>query len=413
MIRSILHTSFTAAIALVAAPAQTSIVQEPLSASGGWDAALIHRATGGVWYAFVDQAIDAYGAPEAIFADDDGRVTVLSVYSGKWTERSVNPDGRWLAPSRPADVDPRVPGKEIYAAGAAGNVHRIVISEPHPNRYQLDSVEIAHVADEEFHCIVAADLNPDQPGDELLVFGLSGNVYRLAPDLRDGDPGSSIFTLTRVATLPGRVRDAVSIPAEADAPRLVGVSRSGHLLAMRLTQAGLDHESLTREPMGLGRIAWQAPIEGRGEAFFVTRDDGVVLRFEARPDGLQREVIFAGPQGPRGIAVGRFDADPSCESVAVFGYSRAVQMLTRRGDEPWRAQTIYTDADQGHWLTVGEVDGRNGTDELIATGFGGQVILLARPPGYALPGAAVQGPIEPHGTSRPERGCCTPSCERR
>ena len=97
MIRTVLHTSFTAAIALVAARAQATTAQQPLPAAEGWDAALIHRATGGVWYAFVDQAIEAFGAPEAIFADDDGRVTVLSVYSGKWTERSVNPDGQWLA----------------------------------------------------------------------------------------------------------------------------------------------------------------------------------------------------------------------------------------------------------------------------------------------------------------------------
>ena len=33
-----------------------------------------------------------------------------------------------------------------------------------------------------------------------------------------------------------------------------------------------------------------------------------------------------------------------------------------------------------------ELDGRNGTDELIATGFGAQVVLLSRPPGYGLPG---------------------------
>jgi hypothetical protein len=38
---------------------------------------------------------------------------------------------------------------------------------------------------------------------------------------------------------------------------------------------------------------------------------------------------------------------------------------------------------------VGELDGRNGTDELIATGFGADVVLLARPIGYGLAGAAV------------------------
>lgn len=34
-------------------------------------------------------------------------------------------------------------------------------------------------------------------------------------------------------------------------------------------------------------------------------------------------------------------------------------------------------------MCAGELDGRNGTDELVVTGYGGRIVLLARPPGYA------------------------------
>jgi hypothetical protein len=42
------------------------------------------------------------------------------------------------------------------------------------------------------------------------------------------------------------------------------------------------------------------------------------------------------------------------------------------------------DVDKGHWLAAGELDGRNATDELVAAGYSGRVVLLARPPGYGL-----------------------------
>src|SRR5262245_974808 len=102
-----------------------------LPAGAGWHAFAIQQCTTGVWYAHVAKVVDAYGTPEVIVTNDQGQLLVLSVYSGKWTAHAVNPDGQWLAPSRPADVDPRVPGREIYAAGKAGNVHRIWL-EPRP-----------------------------------------------------------------------------------------------------------------------------------------------------------------------------------------------------------------------------------------------------------------------------------------
>ena len=87
--------------------------------------------------------------------------------------------------------------------------------------------------------------------------------------------------------------------------------------------------------------------------------------------------------GRRGIVAGRFHADPQTESIAVFGYSKKVQLLTReRGS--WRVETIFEDVDKGHWLAVGELDGRNATDEIILSGYGARVVLLARPPGYGL-----------------------------
>src|SRR5262249_13231878 len=157
-------------------------------------------------------------------------------------------------------------------------------------------------------------------------------------------------------------------------PSLATVSRSGELALVRFAGRKLEHETLAREPMGLGRIARRATREN---VLYVTRDDGLILRYEQRAAGdWAREPIYAGPQGPRGIASGRFHDDPAREAVAVFGYSRKVQIVSRVPGQPWSVETIYADADQGHWLGTGELDGRNATDELVASGFGGRIVML-------------------------------------
>ena len=110
-------------------------------------------------------------------------------------------------------------------------------------------------------------------------------------------------------------------------------------------------------------------------------------RFHERDEhrAWTNELIYLGPQGMRGCAAGRFDADPAVETLAVFGYSQRVELLSRRADG-WSAETILVDRDKGHWITTGEFDGRNSTDELVTSGYSGRIVLLARPPGYGLPG---------------------------
>ncbi|MEZ5964246.1 MAG: hypothetical protein R3F56_10410 [Planctomycetota bacterium] len=357
-----------------------------LPAARGWHAFRIHKSDVGIWYAHIAKVVPFYGANEVIACDDRGRLTVLSVYSGKWTAHDVTCDGQWLAPSRPADVDPRCPGREIYVAGKSGTLHRVTLDQQPFARFELRSVEIGHVAAEEFHTVLAADLRPDHPGDELWAFAIQGRLFELSPRGASGDA----FDTRQIATLPGRVRDALVIPDRPQAaPLVLAVARSGDLLGLRAHAGGVEQRVVTHESSGLGRIARRVPAPGEPEVVYVTRDDGVLLRLEARGNDWQREVIYVGSQGLRGVACGRFYADGR-EAVAVYGYGKRVQIVSRTGTDPWQVETVFGSDEQGHWLAVGELDGRNGTDELVATGFDGTVVLLTRPAGYALTNAAVE-----------------------
>jgi hypothetical protein len=137
---------------------------------------------------------------------------------------------------------------------------------------------------------------------------------------------------------------------------------------------------------GLGRVAASA-----GGVLYAVSDDGVVWRCERVNAQWRTERIFAGPQGLRGIVTGRFSAPASSEELALFGYSGDVVLLSRLESGAWSAETIFTDRDKGHWLGVGELDQRNATDELVGSGYGGRVFVLAREPGYGLDSAARTG----------------------
>lgn len=374
------------AAAAAQSPTTTTAKPHP-GAARGWTAHTVHQGDAGIWYAHVAKVVPWFAQHEIVATDDKGRFLVLSVYSGNWSAHSCVPDGLWLAPTRPADVDPRLPGRELYAAGRGGSLHQITMRDQPFAKFTLESREIGHVRHEEFHAIVAADLDASRPGDELLAFAISGSVYQVMPSGVSSETTGETFVLAKLGEVPGRVRDVAVQPAlPGKSPQLLGVSRSGDLLAMELTDGRLTSRSLLREDSGLGRIALSPTHAG---VAYVTRDDGLLLRIELAADGsLVRQPMLATDQGLRGVAAGRFFADGR-EAVACYGYGRRVQMVTRNQDGTFAVEDLLTTVQQGHWLAVGELDGRNSTDELVATGFDGAVVLLAREPGYGLPGVAV------------------------
>lgn len=229
--------------------------------------------------------------------------------------------------------------------------------------------------------MVAADIDAGHPGDELLAFTNPGALFVGVPRAdRDG------FAFTLQKELPGRTRDAVRVPGTPDGVvEIVTASRAGQVELWRFAGGECHVVTVHEQAMGAGRVA-VCHASGTPLVVYSTRDDGTVWRHE-RGDGdaFRSEPIYHGPQGPRGIAAGRFDPDRACETVAVFGYSGVVELLTRRANG-WQVTPIFTDRDKGHWLARAELDGRNATDELVCTGYGGRIVQLALPPGTGKPG---------------------------
>jgi hypothetical protein len=359
----------------------------PLESASDWNAfLLLDNEDVGIWTVKVFQVFEHYASPEVVGLDDQGRCWVLVSYSGKWTPQSVIQEKRWLGGLAHGDVDPRIPGKELYTGGQRGNLYQVVA---HGNGL-LDYRLIASFPGLEIHTILTGDLDPKRAGNELLVFTRPGNLFAVTPTGGDGT-----FESRHVQVLPGRVRDAVVLPGEAgSAPEILTVSRAGELALLNLSGKEPEWRTVHRIEMGRGRIALGSVNPGEPLVLYTSADDGRIYRHERHSRGKwMTEAIYLGPQGPRGIAAGRFHADPGLETVAVFGYSGKVQLLSKsKGKEgPWHVETLFIDRDKGHWLAAAELDGRNNTQEIIGSGYGGRIFMLARPPGHGLPDVAVDG----------------------
>jgi len=357
-----------------AAPTQDPTVREVrLPCDSDWNASLVlDTAPTGIWTLGVMQVFPQYACPEVVGLDDRGRCHVMVSYSGKWTPVTTIADGEWLGGLAQGDVDPRVPGPELYTGGKRGNLYQVVTYR----EGVADNRRIAHLAGREIHTLVAADLDPERPGDELVAFTRPGGLFLLTPrEQLDG------FDARLVEELPGRVRDAAWIPGLG---AIATVDRAGRLQLCTWTPDGPEWETVFEQSMGMGRLA-VTEREGRA-VLYTTGDDGSVWRHGQLEAGdWGHELIYAGPQGPRGLVCGAFAQDPAAETVAVFGYSGKVELLTR-GGESWSAETIFEDRDKGHWLARGELDGRNATDEIVLSGYGARIVLLSRPPGYGRAG---------------------------
>lgn len=352
--------------------------QVRLEASGGWRADLVvDQGAIGVWTVAALKVFPAYACPEIVGLDDAGRLSAIWSYSGKWTPVYTVHDGKWLGGIVQADLDPRVEGQELYTGSQTGNLYQVTAHAP----TQLDSRLIAQFPGREIHTLVGGQLDLSTPEPELLAFTNPGGMFvlRARSDL-DG------FEVARSCELPGRIRDALRLPTrEGEPPRIATVGRHGKLETLHFAAGEPVWSTIHAAPMGTGRVALRPGSSPESLVLYTVLDDGRVLRHQHADGAWRSELIYAGPQGMRGVAAGRFDADATVETIAVFGYSKEVELLSRRAGQ-WTRETIFVDRDKGHWLCAGEFDGRNATDELVASGYSGRVVLLSRPPGYGLNG---------------------------
>ncbi|MBI4567186.1 MAG: hypothetical protein HY719_02190 [Planctomycetes bacterium] len=376
-------------------------------ASPGWEAQEVWKSdTRGVWRVAAFDLLPRYPGSEIVALDDLGRAPVIYQDGGGFVAWQTVFDGQTGSALAFGDVDPRRDRPELYVGGFRGNVYQIV-ALPQGGFNQ----NVIWWAEDQVHTLCAARLL-GRAAPELYAFTLRGLTVRLDPPAAPGAP----WTPVEIARGPARVRDAVPFrfsPLD-EADSLLTVSQDGALRLLRgpaspeaeapaspaangaaPANGGIAYREtvLFAGPQALARLAVGWTREG--QVAYAVGDDGRLLRAAlpdappapgAEPAGaFDFQCVYYGPPGARGVAAGRFHADGR-EAVALFGYSKVVELVSRDEHDQWHAEPLFTDTDRGHWVVAAELDERNGTDELIVCGYSGRVTLLRRPAGYGADG---------------------------
>lgn len=280
-----------------------------------------------------------------------------------------------------ADVDPSVPGEEIYVGGYAGGTGRegtggavlqIVLGPEGPRTRRV------WTGDAYVHAIDR--LLPAAPGGpvRLIVTNYAGEVRLLTPapgdapwqdalvwrDAPSADPEvPKIKDLTLLADAAGRT------PHEA-----MVVMKTGRVVVLDLERPETARLVHTEEG-GLSRV--NADAEGGA---FLSGYFGRVLHLVREGDGFRVEAIHheAKDSGLRGASLGRFPVAGGTATLGTFGFFKRCRVLTPRLGA-WDATTIFEDTDRGHAMEVADLVPGNDADEIALGGYSKRItILVAR-----------------------------------
>lgn len=371
------HSATTTTLLLACAALLAS--RAPLHAGATWDAVEVWKGKDAFERIRVGRP-DAQDPKLQIVAVDQGGNVVLVHYDGGEARAAVV----YQHPSEltglvVADVDPSVPGEEIYVGGAVrgedgGTVTQIVITP------QGTSARRLWIGSAYVHSIERIDPGAHGEPPRLLVSTYAGEIHVLTP--APGEQPWPDRLLHREAPGPDvetpKIKDAAFLRDAAGGPRheALVAFKTGRALLIdidRPEQARFVHD----EPGGLSRVT--ADQDGGA---YVTGYHGRVLHFLRTLDGFRIEAMAheGSDSGLRGLVLGRFPLPQGgVAPMAIFGFHGLCRALTPRLGA-WDTTTLFRDLDRGHTIEAADLVAGNDADELIVSGYSKRIaVLVARP----------------------------------
>ncbi len=298
-----------------------------------------------------------------------------------------------------ADLDPSLPGKEIAVVASTGAAYMVSHGE---GGFVVEAIcqlpgEMIQVA--------AGDLDPDHPGDELILVGakqggeddggpgVAVHAWREADGWRhqvvledekllhgvaigELDPGHAgaevmVAGYTHNAHLLGlsaggwRKLAQVDVGAKAKGVAVglggaVVANEDGSLVALSLGEDGWACRPLARCPAPLARVTATA------EEVLFCSNDGALRRHR---DGETTE-LYRSPDRLRGaVMLEATDGSPSRQRLATASYTGEVVVLN-----DGEAEVVARDDGKFHHLTSGELPGLGSC--LVGCGYSGRVLVI-------------------------------------
>jgi hypothetical protein len=325
-------------------------------------------------------------ALQIVGVDQGGQVVLCHVGDGERRASVIYDHGTELTGLVVGDVDPAIPGEEIYVGGngkpdgtigeggrRSGTGGAVLQLVPGPG-----GAKARRIFDGGAYVHSIERVEPQSPGDtpRLLASDYDGVVHLLTPTPGTGPWDDRVLYREPPPKNPDdpKVKDAGFLADASGRPRheVLLVLKTGRAILLDLddpSKAHLVHE----EPGGLSRVtpdpdggAWVTGYAGRA-MHWVREGDGF------RIDVLEQEGVDS---GLRGCVPGRFPTpDGGVAPLVIFGFNRLCRTLTPRNGA-WDPTTIFRDADRGHTMEAADLVPGNDADELVLGGYSRAITLL-------------------------------------
>lgn len=269
-----------------------------------------------------------------------------------------------------ADLDPRLPGNELYLGGGDGGTGGEVL-QAH-KKGGTWNVRSIWKGDGFVHAFGVLPPAKNGEAPELIIPTYSGKVMGLLPSEGDrwnerllhqepleGD--SSRFLLKDLVV--GRI-------GGMDGRYIFVVSKAGRGVLIDADHLG-SAQVLHVEKGGIARV----DMDANGTVYGAC-NSGNVLKFSHDGSGWHIDTLYRDINELRGVGCGRFPTRAGGAPVAIFGYSGFVRALFPEVIG-WDSHTLFRDIEKAHSLDVADVIADNTSDEILIGGYSGRMILLS------------------------------------
>ncbi|MCA8977841.1 MAG: hypothetical protein KDC98_24155 [Planctomycetes bacterium] len=350
-------------------------------ATPGWRAIVVHRTA-----ATIERIRTGHPDPtdpnlQAVSVDQVGEVALMH-FDGETTRSEVlYVNGTELTGLVIGDVDPSIPGEEIYVGGYlagdkasehGGAVFQIAVTADPAQRARVRRI---WAGDAYVHSVEI--IEPQRPGARarILASTYAGTLHALE-QAAGGEWSDTVLHVEQPDADPERnkIKD-LGFLAESAGPRHVALVafKTGRLLRIDLADAEAA-TYLLDEPGGLSRVT---PDPDGGA--YVTGYAGRLLHFNRTGDDFTYEVLDqeGTDSGLRGAVLGTFPAAGEVANLVVFGFHKRCRALVPRLGvlDP---VTLHVDLDRGHTIEAADLVPGNDADELLLGGYSRRVTLLRR-----------------------------------
>ncbi len=316
---------------------------------------------------------------EVVVASSDGNVAMLyKSSSGHWESQQLwQGEGELITPVI-ADFYEGNDGNELVVVGmskglegeGAGQATMIYGSGDTWNS------AIMYIAPDMLHGLAVGDLDPEHDGSEVIVMSFGYDVTMLTWN----ETVPTDWKTTHMWHAEGKVRKGVIDDLDPTQPgnELVVVDKSGNCTLLSGSGMTWSATTLWTDPgtPGLARVVvGDVDTDYPGKEIVVGGDSSNVGIIWRTGNTWEGKVIFTDSNKIRGLGIGDVDPTQPGNEIVVFGYSQKVTMLTKNNNI-WTSSMIFKDTGRAHDLALGEFDPEHKGQEIVFVGYSNNATML-------------------------------------